>query len=54
MASEIDHNHTLQQLFHGGTPIIALRDFISQTFRIADFISPTIKTVTKNVYVPSV
>ena len=54
VASEIEHDHTLQQLSHSGTPIIALRDFISQTFRIVDFISPTIKTVIKNVYVPSV
>ena len=35
----------------GGTPIFAFRDFIFQTFNIIDFISPTIKTITKNVYV---
>ena len=30
------------------------RDFIFQTFSIIDFISPTIKTITKNIYVRSV
>ena len=50
--SGIEHDDYLQQLFHGGitTPSIALRDFIFQTFSIIDFISPTIKTITKNVY----
>ena len=50
----IEHDDYLQQLFRGGTPSIALRDFIFQTFSIIDFISPTIKTVSKNVYVGSV
>ena len=51
---QIEHDDTLQQLFHGGTPVIALCDFISQTFRTVDFISPTIKAITKNAYAPSV
>ena len=38
----------------GGTPIFAFRDFIFQTFNIIDFISPTIKTITKNVYVRNI
>ena len=42
----------LQQLSHGGTPSIALRDFILQSFSIIDFISP--KTITKNVCVRNV
>ena len=50
----IEHDDYLQQLFRGGTPSIALRDFIFQTFSIIDFISPTIKTINKNVYVQSV
>ena len=55
MASEtgIEHDY-LQQLCRGGTPSITLRHFISQTFSIIDFISPAIKTITKNVYVRSV
>ena len=53
MATEIgiEHGDYLQQIFRGGTPSIALRDFIFQTFRIIDFISQTIKTITKNVCV---
>ena len=47
----IEHGDYLQQIFRGGTPSIALRDFIFQTFRIIDFISQTIKTITKNVCV---
>ena len=39
---ELDY---LQQLFCRGTPSIALRDFIFQTFSIIDFISPTITGV---------
>ena len=51
MATEIgmEHDDYLQQLFHGGTPSIALPDFIFQTFSIIDTISP-IKIITKNVY----
>ena len=36
------------------TPSIALRDFIFQIFSIIDFISSTIKTITKKAYVRSV
>ena len=43
----IDHDDYLQQLFRGGTPSITLRDFDFQTLSITDFISPTIKTITK-------
>ena len=50
----IEHDDYLQQLFRGGTPSIALRDYIFQTFNIIDIISPTIKSITKNVYVRSV
>ena len=50
----IERDYYLQQLFRGGTTSTALRDFIFQTFRIIDFISPTIETITKNVYVQSV
>ena len=50
----IEHDDYLQQLFRGGTPSIALRDFIFQTFSIIDFISPTVKTINKNIYVQSV
>ena len=50
----IEHDEYLQQLFRGGTQSISLRDFIFQTFAIIDFISPTIKTVSKTVYVGSV
>ena len=55
MATEIgmEHDDYLQQLFRGGTPSIALPDFIFQTFSIIDTISP-IKIITKNVYVRSV
>ena len=52
--SGIEHDDYLQQLFRGGTESIALRDFIFQTFSIIDFISPTLKTITKNVYIRSV
>ena len=40
VASEtgIEHDDYLQQLCRGGTPSIALRHFISQTFSILDFI----------------
>ena len=50
----IEHNDYLLQLFRGGRPSIALCDFIFQTFSIIGFVSPTIKTITKNVYVQSV
>ena len=40
--SRIELDDYLQQLFCGGTPSIALRDFIFETFSIIDFISPTI------------
>ena len=40
--SGIELDGYLQQLFRGGTPSIALRDFIFQTFSIIDFISPTV------------
>ena len=36
------------------TASIALRDFIFQTVSIIDFISSTVKIITKNVYVRSV
>ena len=49
--SGIEHDNYLQQLSRGGTPNIALRDFIFQIFNIIDFVSSTIKTITKNVYV---
>ena len=39
--SGIELDSYLQQLFRGGTPNIALRDFIFQTFSIIDFISST-------------
>ena len=52
--SGIEHDDYLQQLLPGGTPSIALRDFIFKTFSIIDFISPTIKTITKDAYVRSV
>ena len=42
-----EHDDYLQHLFRGGTPSIALCDFIFQTLSIIDFISPTIKTITK-------
>ena len=44
MATEsgIELDDYLQQVFHGGTPSIALRDFTFQTFSIIDFISPTV------------
>ena len=47
MATEsgIELDNYLQQLFRGGTPSIALRDFIFQTFSIIDFISPTVTGV---------
>ena len=53
--SGIEHDDYLQQLSRIGltTPSIALHDFIFQTFTIIDFISPTTKTITKNVYVRS-
>ena len=51
--SGIEHDDYLQQLSRAGTPSVALRDFIFQTFSIIDFISPTIKTITKNAYVRS-
>ena len=35
----------LQQIFRGGKPSIALRDFISQTFSIFEFISPKMSGV---------
>ena len=56
MGSEgvIEHDDYIQRLSRGGTPSITLRDFISQTFSVTSFISPTIKTITKNVYVQSV
>ena len=56
MATEggIEHDDYLQQLSRRGTPSIGLRDFIFQIFSIIDFISPTIKTITKNIYVRSV
>ena len=41
--SGIEHDHCLQQLS-------SLRDLIFQTFRIIDFISPTVKTIPKIVY----
>ena len=46
--SGIEHDDYLQQLSRAGTPSIALHDFIFQNFIIIDFISPTIKTTTKN------
>ena len=51
MATEIgmEHDDYLQQLFHGGTPSIALPDFIFLTFSIIDTIS-LIKIISKNVY----
>ena len=52
--SGIEHDDYLQQLSPGGTPSIALRDFIFQTFSIIDFILPSIKTITKNVHVRGV
>ena len=52
--SGIEHDDYLQQLSPGGTPSTALHDFIFQTFSIIDFILPTIKTITKNVYVRGV
>ena len=36
------------------TPSTASHDFIFQTLSIIEFISPTIKTITANVYVRSV
>ena len=58
MATEsgIEQDDYLQQLSLGGlTPAsIALPNFIFQTCSISDFISRTIKTVTKNVYIQSV
>ena len=47
MATEsgIELDDYLQQLFLGGAPGIALRDFIFQSFSIIDFISPTITGV---------
>ena len=39
--SEIELDNYLQQLFSGGTPSIALLNFIFQIFSIIDFISPT-------------
>ena len=50
----IEHDDFLQQLFRGATTSIALRDFIFQTFSIIDFVSTTIKTIIKNVYVQGV
>ena len=50
----IEHDYYLQQLFRRGTTSTALRDFIFQTFRIIDFISPTKKSITENIYVQSV
>ena len=41
----IEHDDYLQQIFRGGTPSIAWRDFIFQTFSIIDFMSLTIKTI---------
>ena len=51
--SGVEHDGYLQQFSREGLikPNIALRDFIFQTFSVIDFISPTIKTITKNVYV---
>ena len=51
MATEIgmEHDDYLQQLFHGGTPSIALPYFIFQNFSIIYTISP-INIITKNVY----
>ena len=49
-----DHDDYLQQLSHRVTPRITLHVFIFQNFSIIDFISPTINTITKNVYVRSV
>ena len=53
MASEsgIEHDNYLQQLSRGCTTDIALCDCIFETFSIIDFVSPTIKAITKNVYV---
>ena len=49
--SEIEHDVYLRQLPRWGIPSIVLRDFIFQTFSIIiDFILPTIKTITKNVW----
>ena len=49
MATEsgIEHDDYLQQLSCGGTPSIAMLDFIFQTFSIIDFFPPIIKTITK-------
>ena len=52
--SGIERDDYLQLLSPGGTPSIALRDFIFQTFSIIEFISPTIKNIAKNANVPSV
>ena len=47
MATEsgIELDDYLQQLFRGGTPSIALCDFVLQTFSIIDFISPIVTGV---------
>ena len=52
--SGMEHDVYLQQLFPGGTLSIAIRDFIFQTCSIINFISPTLKTINENVYVPNV
>ena len=52
--SGIEHDDYLQQRSRGGTRRIALGDFIFQILSIIDFISPTIKTISKNVHVRSV
>ena len=52
--SGIEHDDYLEQLSRGGTPSIALRNFIFKTFSIIGFISPATKNITKNVYVQSV
>ena len=43
--SGIELDDYLHQVFRGGTPSIALGDFIFQTFSIIDFILPTITGV---------
>ena len=52
--TESEINDYLQQLSRGGTPSIALRNFIFHTFGVIDVTSPKIKTITKKVYVRSV
>ena len=54
--SGIEYDNYLQELYCGGltTPSHSLRDFIFKTFSIINFISPTIKIITKNVCVRKV